>query len=333
MFDKVFGHDRIKGVLERMVGKNALHHGLCFYGPSGIGKRLLAKELSKAMLCETQTGCGTCGHCKKFDNGNHPDYQEIEPDGNDIKVHQVREISENLHFRPFEGRARMIVLDRVESFREEAANAFLKSLEEPPEYVYFILVCADIKALLPTIRSRCQKVAFQPLKEEDKTNILTTGFGKEENMARRLASISFRRLETEDEAWDAFQKDVKASLTYLNMMVHEGHSIDLFSDLVRDKAGFPRFLDHLTATLREMTLLATGLPGHPLFQDFHPDMQVLASRADAPSWRELWEMVVRLNGDRRRNLNLALWFNAVSVSELGLLERAAQTLKKRIGRR
>ena len=332
MFDKVYGHDRIKNILERMVSNNALHRGLCFYGPGGIGKRLLAREVSKAMLCETQTGCGTCIHCTKFDHGNHPDYQEIEPDGADIKVNQVREISENLHFRPFEARARMIVMDRVELFREEAANAFLKSLEEPPEYVYFILVCADIKALLPTIRSRCQKVAFQTLKDDDKTNILVSGFGKGEHMARRLASISFRRLETEDDAWNLFLKDVKTSLAYLKMMVHEGHSLDYFSDLVRDKAGFPRFLDHLTATLRELTLLAAGLPAQELFHDFQADMKTLSERADASSWRSLWEMVVRLNGDRRRNLNLSLWFNAVSVTELNLMEKAANALKKRMRR-
>lgn len=332
MFDKVFGHDRIKEILQRMVAKDALHHGLCFYGPSGIGKRLVARELSRAMLCETQTGCGTCSHCMKFEHGNHPDYLEIAPDGADIKVAQIREISDNLHFRPFEARARMIVLDRVEVFREESANAFLKSLEEPPDYVFFILVCADIKALLPTIRSRCQKVAFQPLKNEDKTKILMSRFGKGENMARRLASISFRQLETEEDAWNLFLKDMKLLLTFLNMMVHEGHSIDLLSEVVRDKASFPRVLDHLTITLRELTILAKGLPRSTLFEDFQKELDLLAGRASAAAWRQLWEKVVQLNGDRRRNLNLSLWFNAVSVTELDLLERAAQTLKKRIAR-
>ena len=330
MFERVYGHDRIKSIMERMITKDALHHGLCFHGPAGIGKRLLAREVARAMLCEKGTGCGQCKACSKFASDNHPDY--VEPEGADIKVGQIREISDNLHYRPFEGRARIYVLDRVETFREEAANAFLKSLEEPPEYVYFILVCSDLKALLPTIRSRCQKIAFQPLKPEDKTEILKNSFGKDETMAKRLAGISFRQLETEDEAWETFHKDIIRVITWLNLMVDEGHGLDYLSESVRDKTTFPRFLDHLTAILRELTLTSFQLPGQNIFDDFRGDLTRLALRRTKTQWREFWEKIVRLNGDRRRNLNLPLWFNAASIGDLGLLDDAARSQKMRMNR-
>jgi len=332
VFENVFGHDRQKDIMARMIARDRLNQGLCFHGPDGVGKRLLAREVAKAMLCETRTGCGECAHCRKFAHAAHPDFLEVGPEGADIKVDQIRTIAENLHYRPFEGRARMIVLDQAERLREEAANAFLKSLEEPPDYVFFILVCADLKALLPTIRSRCQKIGFQSLKLEDKAKILETRFGKSPDMARKLASISFRRLETEDQAWRVFEKDLALCLEFIRMMLDEGHALDLLADMVRDREGFPRFLDHLTAAVRELALLSLGLESQPLFLDSRAALAELAARRQPEHWREMWARLLWLNGQRRRNLNHPLWFNAESVAGLGMLEDAAQQLKRRLRR-
>ncbi len=313
-----------------MIKRGQLPRGLCFHGPAGVGKRLLAHETAKALLCERQIGCGECAHCLKLAHGAHPDFVEVTPEGADIKVDQIRDIAGNLHFRPFEARARVIVLDQVERLREGAANAFLKSLEEPPDYVYFMLIAGDLKALLPTIRSRCQKIAFQSLKPEDKANILETRFGKDPEMAQKLASVSFRRLETEEEAWRMFEQDLKTSLTYLGLMLDEGHALDYLSDLARDKEAFPRFLDHLTAAVRELTLLSLGLPGQPLFAAAGDAMKALAARRHTDYWRELWAQLTWLHGQRRRNLNTGLWLNAQSVTGLGLLADSAQQLKRRL---
>jgi len=320
MFERVFGHGRVKTVLERMVSSDRLPHGICFYGPSGIGKKLMATELAKAMLCETRTGCGECRHCKKMASGNHPDFTLCQPSGQDIKVDQIREIAENLHFRPFEGRVRMVVLDQVERLREGAANAFLKSLEEPPEYVYFVLVCSDLKALLPTILSRCQKIGFQSLTVDDKTNILKDRFGKDEVLAQRLARISFDCLEVEDEAWEQFEHDLKVVLSFLQQMLAEGHAIDALSDIARDKQVFPRFKIHFLAVVREMIRLAYDQEVDPLFESVAGVMRTMAKQAPTSSWREMFEQLLWLEGQRRRNLNQGLWFNALSVSGLGLVE-------------
>lgn len=321
MFESVFGHQRIKHILEKMVGAGQVPHGLCFYGPSGIGKQLMASELAKTMLCEHKTGCGECRHCHKFSTKNHPDYHFIEPDGQDIKVDQIRAIGENLHFRPFESTCRVVVLDRVERLREAAANAFLKSLEEPPEYVFFILVCSDLKALLPTIRSRCQKMAFQSLTRDDKTQILMTKFQKEEAIAVQLARISFVHLETEDGALEVFNQDVKTILSYFQMILKEGHALDAFSDLARDKQAFPNFKNHLMAVVRELIRLSYDAAPDPLFEAFAQPMTAMAKQVESKAWRDCFEQLLWLEGQRRRNLNQGLWFNALSVSSLGLLER------------
>lgn len=313
MFDLVYGHSRIKTMLAKMVEKDQLHHGLCFHGPSGIGKRLLATEVARAMLCATRTGCGTCSHCHKFAGGNHPDFTFVEPDGNDIKVDQIRQISENLHFRPFEGAVRMIVMDGMERMREEAANAFLKSLEEPPIYVYFILITADLKALIPTIQSRCQKVAFQSLTHDDKVHILRDRFQVDQDLADKLAGISFRRLETDPIAWDSFRADINNALKFLHHTVKEGQALDALSELVRDKEGFGRFKDHLIALLRELAWTAQGIPPQPFFAEFQQPIQQLAGARPARHWRNLYEQCLWLEGQRRRNLNQNIWFNGLSV--------------------
>lgn len=333
MFDDVYGHERIKTFMGRMVARDNLHHGLLFHGPHGIGKRLTAQRIARAMLCEHRTGCGECAHCHKFDNGNHPDYREIQPEGADIKVDQIRQIVENLHFRPFEGACRFIVIDGAERFREEAANAFLKSLEEPPDYVYFILIASDVKALLATIRSRCQKVAFQPLTQDDKTRILVDKFSIEENLAERLASISFRRLETEESAWETFADDVRAAVTYFRLMLDEGHALDYFQNMLYDKQALPRFKDHLTATARALTLRATGMDFSVAFAPFAEQLDPLVQRRPASAWRETWEALTDLEGKRRINLNQGLWFNTLSVSGLNLRDDAERTLKQRLAAR
>lgn len=326
MFDRVFGHSRPKQILERMVASKQVPHGLCFHGPSGIGKQLMATELARALLCEHRTGCGECSHCKKFSSGNHPDYLRVEPDGQDIKVDQIREIGENLHFRPYESTCRVVVLDQVERLRESAANAFLKSLEEPPEYVFFILVCSELKSLLPTIRSRCQKMAFQSLNRDDKAKILEARFDKDSVTAAKLAAISFDHLETDEAALDLFHQDVKTTLSFFKVMVTEGHALDAFSEMAKEKQAFAKFKIHLLEVVRAMNRLANGGAADSLFKEFHSVMEPLAKQVPAPTWREMFEQLLWLEGQRRRNLNQGLWFNALSVTGLGLED--GSTLKR-----
>lgn len=332
MFDLAFGHNRIKTMLANMVRNEKVHHGLLFHGPNGIGKRLTGRELALAMLCEQRTACRECKHCRKFVGGNHPDYREISPDGASIKVNQIREISENLHFKPFEARVRVIVIDEAHKMGEEAANAFLKSLEEPPPYVYFILVTSEIGRLLPTIISRCQKIPFQNLSSEDRCNILQHRFEKTPEMAAKLAEISFQRLETDDESWNMFREDVSRTITYLQMMAKEGHALDLFSDIARDKQVWPRYLDHLIATLRACTMMAHGLRPATIFEEFEEPLMQLVKGAPPEKWRDLLEFVMNMIRAQNRNINSGMWLNAASVTQLGLLEKSEQELRRRMQR-
>ncbi len=151
-----------------------LPHALLLHGPAGIGKRELALELARWLLCQTPSAAGACGECPScqwFEQGGHPDFRLIEPaaesepaeegkkGGRRISVEQVREVVEFLTLTSHQGGWRAVVLQPAESLGMAAANALLKTLEEPPPKTIFLLVSHQPRRLLPTILSRCRKLA------------------------------------------------------------------------------------------------------------------------------------------------------------------------------
>jgi DNA polymerase-3 subunit delta' len=198
-FPGIIGHDRVKDLLAQAVSRGRLPPALLFSGPEGVGKRTLALAVGQAAVCEDPQGeaCGRCSCCRRVARsmrelperrrqaeGNtreptlhnhrlHPDLILVEPSRftaegklrvkEEIKIDQVRDLVREVSGSPFEGRARAFVVDHAHAINEQAANALLKSLEEPPASSHILLVTPSPQALLPTIRSRCQQLRFGPL--------------------------------------------------------------------------------------------------------------------------------------------------------------------------
>ena len=162
IFKDLIGQDRAARMLAAAVAQGTPSHAYLFHGPRGAGKFAAALRLAAALCCE-QGGCGECPSCLKAARGVHPDIEVIQPVGAFITVEQVREINRNLNLRPHESRARVFILRGASSFNSESANAFLKSLEEPPTFVYFLLLAGRVDGTLATIVSRCQPVRFAPV--------------------------------------------------------------------------------------------------------------------------------------------------------------------------
>lgn len=146
-----------------------LPHALLVYGPRGVGKLALAERMAQLLLCEGRSKpCGACDGCRWFLGGNHPDFRRVEPEALwaekpekpsiIIKIEQVRELADFLYVRSHRGRLRVALVHPAEEMNENAANALLKGLEEPPAGAVFILVSHRPAQLLPTIRSRCVKL-------------------------------------------------------------------------------------------------------------------------------------------------------------------------------
>lgn len=165
----IVGHDWAVTSLQQAVATDTVSHAYLLTGPPGIGKTTLARALAAALLCEaedtSERPCGACRACHLITSGNHPDLHVVESEhvGASLKIDQVRDLEHHLTLTPLEGRRRIAILRRFEEATTSAANALLKTLEEPPSYVVIAVLARDADVLLPTIVSRCQQIPLRPL--------------------------------------------------------------------------------------------------------------------------------------------------------------------------
>ena len=191
-FREIVGHRPVLELLARATARATLPPSLVFAGPDGVGKRRTAVALAQVLNCERVTtgahgidACGTCAACTRIARGVHADILVIEPgDTGSIKVDQVREAIERAAYRPFEGRRRVVIVDQADALMSEAQNALLKTLEEPPPASMFVLITARPDVLLPTVRSRCQRLRFGPLRAADVAGVLVRDHGFDATDAR-----------------------------------------------------------------------------------------------------------------------------------------------------
>lgn len=142
-----------------------------FYGPSGVGKYLVAKAVAQNLICTTQSSCGHCGACQRVAEEASESLLTLQPRGEQVKVDQAREVVRFMYLRNW-GAARVVIIDEAHRMNAEAANVLLKTLEEPPEKSYLILVIPTLLSFSPTIRSRSQVVRFSSLKPGDMAHIV-----------------------------------------------------------------------------------------------------------------------------------------------------------------
>jgi len=192
-FEKVLGQETAKEILKNSIKKGRLAHSYLFTGPHGVGKSLMAAALAAALNCKKErggSGCGQCVTCKQIEERRYPEFLMITPQGNSIKIDQIRELQNTIGFAPAVGRYRVIVVDMAETMTEEASNSFLKTLEEPPENNILILNTKEPANILPTIVSRCQKIPFAPLNTQVIADFLEAEKALDEASALVIARIS-----------------------------------------------------------------------------------------------------------------------------------------------
>src|SRR5437762_7273830 len=184
MFFHLIGNNEVKASLRRLLTENRLPGSLLLTGEEGIGKKLFALELAKALNCRNRVGveaCDECSSCRRIANSTFPPFTD--PDANKermiwsehadvamvrpykqiIRVKAMRELEREANFRPFEGAARIFIVEDADYMNEGASNALLKTLEEPPATSHLILTTRNPMALLATIRSRCQMIRLAPI--------------------------------------------------------------------------------------------------------------------------------------------------------------------------
>jgi DNA polymerase-3 subunit delta' len=200
-FSDVIGHARPLAFLQTALRQDRLAHAYLFYGDEGIGKRLVALRLAQAIHCESGDGtdaCGACRACRQIEAQTYPDFFVIEPEHDQaypqIKLEQIRAIEQQIVYHPFVGRKKIFLIDDAHRMTLSAANALLKTLEEPPAHSLLLLISSRPWALPATVRSRCQALRFAPpTRSEVETALIRTRHLAQAD-ARLLVAVSQSRI-------------------------------------------------------------------------------------------------------------------------------------------
>ncbi len=194
MFESVPGQAQAKAFFSRALRDGSLSHAYLLAGPEGLAKTAFARELGAALV----SGCGNCGACPECERalaGMHPDLHILEREGDVYRVEQIEPVVADLSLKPFSASHRVWVIPEVEYLNPQSANKLLKSVEEPPSYVVFLLVADRLERVLPTIVSRCQVVEFRPLSDTEVSAYLVERHGVEPVAAEALARLSLGSVE------------------------------------------------------------------------------------------------------------------------------------------
>ncbi len=280
---------------------------MLFAGEEGIGKKLFALEIARALNCRSPKGvegCGTCSSCVRVGKFNYPQSSEsddwkgiIRTDHADVGmvvaprrvllVEQMRLIEREANYRPYEGNARVFLIEDADKLNDPSANALLKVLEEPPHTSHIILLSSRPDMLLPTIRSRCQMIRFSPLSPEEiesylaKNKIASSG---EARIRARVARGSLARAVAED--FDGFSAQREAMLRVLQALSADADRIQLLRSAeelneARYKDEYESRLDILEMLIRDAWMLALDTPDESIVnQDLLPQLKKISAGLD-----------------------------------------------------
>jgi DNA polymerase-3 subunit delta' len=310
-FADVLDQHHAVGLLRAAIRGGAVHHAYLFAGPSGTGRSGTARAFAQALQCRRFDGdaCGRCEDCVKAQNGVHPDIRWIEPlERKDrpgelkdsIGIEQIREARVEAGYGPYEGKFKVFLLNPADKLTEDAQNSLLKTLEEPPPKVVFVLVSESTQVLRPTIVSRCQLLRFSLVPHSQIARILEAQLGVEAPRARVLAALSGGRIAhaAASARSDNALADRDAVVGWLLRVEADGilAMLEAAEQLAR-----PRDRESARRRLSE-----------------HLDLALLWYR-DALVWQETREDHLLVNVDRRADIEKV----AASVGAAGLRRRIA----------
>ena len=336
-FSRIIGQEKAKRFLENVMRRERVPHAYLFTGIPGIGKTSTAKAFCMTLNCSALSGfdgCGVCPSCRKILSGNFPDFITIEPDGQKIKIEQIRELNRSLGYAPLSGGFRVCVIHRAETMTGEAANSFLKTLEEPPSGNIFVLNATEPRDLLPTIVSRCQRVSFRPLKTEEiirRLNKETDLDGSSVAVLARAADGSLGRALEMGESnylerrgiWlkKLFELYMRSSAEAMNMAVESAKETRVGLDQPGNKkVGLFDLLSVWATWYRDLLLVRIGAPqGLLINEDFREQLEKTALGMPLQNLVESFHMVDRAVRDlhRMRNPTLVLENTVLNLRKLG----------------
>lgn len=312
-FSKLVGNKIVKEWLEKAIKAKRLPSSLIFTGQNGIGKQTFALEFAKSLNCpnldENFNSCDKCLICQRITNGQFADCKVISPDGQFIKVEQVRSVIDEVYYRPFEGKYRVYIFENAERMREQAANALLKTLEEPPTTSIIILITSSLDSLLATIRSRTIKLHFSPLQSQNLKTYLDQNYPKPESEQKLLIALaqgSIGRALSID--LSEYLERRKYSLEMLETLIkqkdNKARALKLAENLGRkERKEFDLYLEAILLLIQDLTYLQVSPDIEIINFDITNQLLALAKSVNKNFFLNLFSNLMTLEKDLSRNVN------------------------------
>ncbi|MCK4839104.1 MAG: DNA polymerase III subunit delta' [Desulfobulbaceae bacterium] len=339
MFSQILGQEKAKRFLKQVMAREKIPHAYLFTGIVGVGKTSTAMALAMALNCQEPVDGDSCGHCpscRKMMSGNFPDFISIRrpKDKKSILIEQIKELNRELRFAPVLGKYRVCVIHQAEIMTVEAANSFLKTLEEPPPGNILILNTVEPRDLLPTIVSRCQRVSFSPLPVQDMADWLVKERSLDKETAEVLANVSGgspgRALKMSE--GNFLEKRQEWLLSLLNLpglskekavdMAFEYAEKDKKRDTERsgsNETGVPAMLAVWESWYRDLLVVRAGGPAHLLINaDFSQKLKKIAEKAIIKNLIDSVLAIDRAQQDlsRYRNKKLVMMHTVLRLKHL-----------------
>ena len=313
-FNKIIGHEEIISRLRNAIEMDRVGHAYIIAGQEGSGRSTVAYSFAKALQCESgqSQSCNSCKSCKQAESGNHPDIIYITHDKpNTISVEEIRtQLVDSMQVKPYSSKYKIYIIKDAEKMTEEAQNALLKTVEEPPEYGIVIIITSDQEKLLQTIRSRCITLATKPVKEKDIHDYLVENYGIDEKRAGFAIEYSEGNLgkaillATNEEYEQLIKSVIDLETNIFDMDMED------ISDVIQHASSFRMnindYLDLMMMWYRDILVLkVTGNPDKILFKEQY---LTIRDQSNYLSFNELEAKQKAINSAKERinaNANLA----------------------------
>jgi DNA polymerase-3 subunit delta' len=333
-FHSIIDQEKPIRILTTLLKNGTLPHAFLFTGTEGVGKQATAVALAMACNCQREnTGttaanpsdpsfgspsvksdvtsidpCGVCKSCKKIASGKHADIIRIQPSGSFIKIAQIRELVHTLAMKPYEAKMRVAIVNDAEALNAAASNALLKILEEPPQWTILVLIATRKSGLLPTIVSRCQEVAFNPISKKNIVHLLRQEHGLTDEAAGIIAAMAngsyFRAQSMARGNWLRRRKWLLDEIEALSLQ-NAGRLLALAEKLSREKQAISDSLEIIKVWFRDL-MISRYDPGKIVNQDLASKIKIAAAKTALPALLSKVNAVQQVQNRLAANTNLRL---------------------------
>ncbi len=327
--------------LQKSIRQGNLGHAYLFIGPAHVGKTTLAIDVARALNCPgSDPPCGECESCRRILNGNHPDVTIIDlnyktnssetKSRTKIGIDDIKDMERQASLSPYEGKCKVFIIDGAENLSSEAANSFLKILEEPPDQVFFILLSSDYKQLLPTLISRCQRIELKRMGNIEMKNILIDNYGLDDNKSELLARLSegcigWALTASVDEG---LLKDRNAKLSELELLLQSGldERFSYINQLGNDRKEIEKVINMWITWWRDMLLINNGCGELVVNFDFLSRLTEYAQEFDLADIINFIDNLYKTLDQISQNANLRLVLEVLMLDMPGKEDKAVHRL-------